>query len=53
MYKDYNMTQLTLLKETSVHIPHMICHNMRMILLKQFPILNSDRIVAQHYSIPI
>ena len=21
MYKDYNMTQLTLLKETSVHIP--------------------------------
>ena len=32
MYKDYNMTQLTLPLETSVLIPQMICHDMSMIL---------------------
>ena len=52
MHKDYNMTQLTLSKETSVHIP---THDMSQYvndIVKKFQVLNSDSIVAQHYSIP-
>ena len=55
MYKDYNMTQLTLLKETSVHIP---THDMSQYandIVKQFPILNSDpsfrNIIASQYDV--
>ncbi|VED77924.1 putative transposase [Staphylococcus aureus] len=51
MYKNYNMTQLTLPIETSVRIPQMIFHDMLMKLLKRYLIansMNSDIIVAQH-----
>ncbi len=53
MYKNYNMTQLTLPKETSVLIPtHDMSQYMNDIVVT-IPILNSDIIVVQHYIIPI
>ncbi|EHT72140.1 transposase [Staphylococcus aureus subsp. aureus CIG1267] len=51
MYKNYNMTQLTLPIETSVRIPQNDIHDMLMKLLKRYLIansMNSDIIVAQH-----
>ena len=51
MYKNYNMTQLTLPIETSVRILKMIFRDMLMKLLKRYLIansMNSDIIVAQH-----
>ncbi len=50
MYKNYNMTQLTLPIETSV-ILKMIFRDMLMKFLKRYLIansMNSDIIVAQH-----
>ncbi len=41
MYKNYNMTQLTLPIETSVRIPQMIIRDMLMKLLKRYLIANS------------
>ena len=55
MHKDYNMTQLTLLKETSVHIP---THDMSQYandIVETIPILNSDaslrNIIASQYDV--
>ena len=53
MYKDYNMTQLTLLKETSVHIP---THDMSQYANDIVETIHDTEfrpIVSQHYSIPI
>ena len=49
MYKDYNMTQLTLPMETSVLIP--INDIVETITKTEFD-ENSDIIVAQHHTIP-
>ncbi len=51
MYKNYNMTQLTLPIETSLEFLKMIFRDMLMKLLKRYLIvnsMNSDTIVAQH-----
>ncbi|PNH24443.1 hypothetical protein CVS52_11615 [Staphylococcus epidermidis] len=52
MYKNYHMTKHTLPMETSVIIS---THDMSQYvndIVKKFQVLNSDSIVAQHYSIP-
>ncbi|MDH8980899.1 MULTISPECIES: hypothetical protein [Staphylococcus] len=52
MYKNYHMTKHTLPMETSVIIS---THDMSQYvndIVKKFKVLNSDSIVAQHYSIP-
>ena len=53
MYKNYNMTQLTLPIETSLEFLKMIFRDMLMKLLKRYLIansMNSDIIVVQHLS---